>query len=150
MKEKLSKIQVEALGQINSPDANLEEIKIKYLGKKGQLTAVLRGMGALSPEERPIVGQLANEVREAIEAALNAKKTEQQAKALARLSRGDVDIIVGTHRLLSKDVKFHILLLLLLRYIFCTFLSPSNFQFLLFSFVFFFSCYCSQEYQEFL
>jgi phenylalanyl-tRNA synthetase alpha chain len=74
MKEKLSKIQAEALEQINAPDANLEEIKIKYLGKKGELTAVLRGMGALSPEERPIVGQLANEVREAIEAALNAKK----------------------------------------------------------------------------
>ena len=39
MKEKLSKIQVEALEQINAPDANLEEIKIKYLGKKGELTA---------------------------------------------------------------------------------------------------------------
>ena len=82
MKEKLSKIQVEALEQINSADANLDEIRIKYLGKKGELTAVLRGMGTLTPEERPIVGQLANEVREAIEAALNAKKTEQQAKAL--------------------------------------------------------------------
>ena len=82
MKEKLSRIQVEALEQINAPDANLEEIKIKYLGKKGELTAVLRGMGALTPEERPVVGQLANEVREAIEAALNAKKTEQQAKVL--------------------------------------------------------------------
>ena len=66
MKEKLSKIRSEALEQINSPDANLEEIKIKYLGKKGELTAVLRGMGALSAEERPVVGQLANEVREDI------------------------------------------------------------------------------------
>ena len=51
MKEKLSKIQVEALEQINSADANLDEIRIKYLGKKGELTAVLRGMGALTPEE---------------------------------------------------------------------------------------------------
>ena len=93
MKEKLSKIQVEALEQINSADANLEEIKIKYLGKKGELTAVLRGMGALTPEERPIVGQLANEVREAIEAALNAKKTEQQAKALeAQLKAEKLDV----------------------------------------------------------
>ncbi|MBE6566637.1 MAG: phenylalanine--tRNA ligase subunit alpha [Ruminococcaceae bacterium] len=93
MKEKLSKIQVEALEQINSADANLDEIRIKYLGKKGELTAVLRGMGALTPEERPIVGQLANEVREAIEAALNAKKTEQQAKALeAQLKAEKLDV----------------------------------------------------------
>ena len=93
MKEKLSKIQVEALEQINSADANLDEIRIKYLGKKGELTAVLRGMGTLTPEERPIVGQLANEVREAIEAALNAKKTEQQAKALeAQLKAEKLDV----------------------------------------------------------
>ena len=82
MKEKLSKIQAEALEQINAPDANLEEIKIKYLGKKGELTAVLRGMGALTPEERPIIGQLANEVRADIEAALNEKMKALQAKAL--------------------------------------------------------------------
>ena len=93
MKEKLSKIQVEALEQINSADANLDEIRIKYLGKKGELTAVLRGMGALTPEERPIVGQLANEVREAIETALNAKKTEEQAKALeAQLKAEKLDV----------------------------------------------------------
>ena len=93
MKEKLSRIQVEALEQINSADANLDEIRIKYLGKKGELTAVLRGMGTLTPEERPIVGQLANEVREAIEAALNAKKTEQQAKALeAQLKAEKLDV----------------------------------------------------------
>ncbi len=82
MKEKLSKIRTEALEQISSPDANLEEIRIKYLGKKGELTAVLRGMGALSAEERPVVGQLANEVRESIENALAQKQTELRAKAL--------------------------------------------------------------------
>ncbi len=93
MKEKLSKIRVEALEQINSPDANLEEIKVKYLGKKGELTAVLRGMGALSAEERPIIGQLANEVREHIEAALNEKKSELQAKALeAQLKAEKLDV----------------------------------------------------------
>ncbi|MBQ8415564.1 MAG: phenylalanine--tRNA ligase subunit alpha [Clostridia bacterium] len=82
MKEKLSKIRVEALEQINSPDANLEEIKVKYLGKKGELTAVLRGMGALSAEERPVIGQMANEVRESIEAALAEKSKEVQRRAL--------------------------------------------------------------------
>ncbi|MBQ9131421.1 MAG: phenylalanine--tRNA ligase subunit alpha, partial [Clostridia bacterium] len=82
MKEKLAQIRMEALEQINAPNADAEQIKIKYLGKKGELTAVLRGMGALSAEERPLIGQLANEVRADIEAALAAKKQEQEAKAL--------------------------------------------------------------------
>ncbi|MBQ2249583.1 MAG: phenylalanine--tRNA ligase subunit alpha [Clostridia bacterium] len=82
MKEMLARIQSEALEQIHAPAADLEQIKIKYLGKKGELTAVLRGMGALTPEERPIVGQIANEVRAAIEAAINEKKQEQEQKAL--------------------------------------------------------------------
>ena len=82
MKEKLEKIRLEALGQLEAADADIEQIKIKYLGKKGELTAVLRGMGALSAEERPIVGQLANEVRAAIEAAIAEKAKEAQAKAL--------------------------------------------------------------------
>ena len=73
MKETLNRIKKEALDAIASPetdDAALESLRIKYLGKKGELTAVLRGMGALSPEERPIVGQIANEVRAEIELAL--------------------------------------------------------------------------------
>jgi len=82
MKEKLSKILDEALAQIQAPDADIEQIKVKYLGKKGELTAVLRGMGALSAEERPIVGQLANEVRAKIEAAIAEKAKALQAKAL--------------------------------------------------------------------
>ncbi|MBO7157124.1 MAG: phenylalanine--tRNA ligase subunit alpha [Clostridia bacterium] len=93
MKEKLSRIRSEALEQIQAADADLEQIKIKYLGKKGELTAVLRGMGALSAEERPIVGQLANEVRADIEAALAQKTTELQAKALeAQLKAEKLDV----------------------------------------------------------
>ena len=93
MKEKLSKIRAEALEQLNAPDANLEQIKIKYLGKKGELTAVLRGMGALSAEERPLIGQLANEVRESIENAIAEKLREQQAKALeAQLKAEKLDV----------------------------------------------------------
>ena len=84
MKEKLEKIRLEALEQIQAEDAEIEQIKIKYLGKKGELTAVLRGMGALSAEERPIVGQLANEVRAAIEEAIAQKAKEAQAKALEK------------------------------------------------------------------
>ena len=82
MKEKLAQIRVEALEQIASDSADLEQIKIKYLGKKGELTAVLRGMGALSAEERPVIGQLAHEVRSAIEEAIGKKAQELQAKAL--------------------------------------------------------------------
>ncbi len=82
MKEKLARIRSEALEQIQAPDADTEQIKIKYLGKKGELTAVLRGMGALTAEERPVIGQLANEVRADIEAALNEKSKQLQAKAL--------------------------------------------------------------------
>ncbi len=93
MKEKLSKIQAEALEQIMAPDASLEQIKVKYLGKKGELTAVLRGMGALSPEERPIVGQMANEVREAIENAIAERSRELAEKALnERLKAEKLDV----------------------------------------------------------
>ena len=73
MKEKLEQMNAEALKMINAEDANLEQIKVRYLGKKGELTAVLRGMGSLSNEERPKIGQLANEIRANIEAAI-AKK----------------------------------------------------------------------------
>ena len=82
MKETLSKIRSEALAAINDADADLDQIKVKYLGKKGELTAVLRGMGALSAEERPVVGQLANEVRADIEAALGERARKAQEKAL--------------------------------------------------------------------
>ncbi len=92
MKETLAKIRVEALEQIQS-GTDPEQIKIKYLGKKGELTAVLRGMGALSPEERPIVGQLANEVRADIEAALEASVREKTARELEeRLKKEKLDV----------------------------------------------------------
>ena len=82
MKEKLARIRIEALEQLQKDDVDTEQIKIKYLGKKGELTAVLRGMGSLTPEERPIVGQLANEVRADIEEALSQKMKALQAAAL--------------------------------------------------------------------
>ena len=85
MKETLNRIKAEALSQITSAeidDAALEALRVRYLGKKGELTAVLRGMGQLSPEERPVVGQIANEVRAEIEAAITEKKQELSVKAL--------------------------------------------------------------------
>ena len=67
MRETLERIKKEALDALNQPSAEIEDLRIRYLGKKGELTAVLRGMGKLSAEERPVVGQLANEVRAEIE-----------------------------------------------------------------------------------
>ena len=98
MKETLNRIKVEALQAIASPetdDASLEALRIKYLGKKGELTAVLRGMGALSAEERPVVGQIANEVRAEIESAIAAKKTALADAALdAKLAAEKLDVTV--------------------------------------------------------
>ncbi len=85
MKDKLSKIKQAASLELEAA-ANLEtleNIRIKYLGKKGELTAVLKGMGALSAEERPQIGALANEIRTYIEQELDNKKS-QISKELTR------------------------------------------------------------------
>ena len=95
MKETLLRIKEEALAQIASPDANLEELRVRYLGKKGELTAVLRGMGKLTPEERPVVGQMANEVRADIEEALALRAAEAEEKALAEaLEKEALDVTI--------------------------------------------------------
>ena len=93
MKEKLHKIKEEALAAIAADGADLEQLRIRYLGKKGELTAVLRGMGALSAEERPIVGQIANEVRADIEQALGEKVKEEKEKLLQKkLDEEKIDV----------------------------------------------------------
>ena len=95
MKELLQRILADALDQLSSDDAEPEQIRVRFLGKKGELTAVLRGMGALSPEERPAVGQLANEVRVRIEAAIEARQTELGEKKLKdKLLSERVDVTV--------------------------------------------------------
>jgi phenylalanyl-tRNA synthetase alpha chain len=73
MKEQLNNIKVQVEGELAVAQTlqDLENIRIKYLGKKGELTTVLRGMGALSAEERPVIGQLANEVRAFLEGRLD-------------------------------------------------------------------------------
>ena len=74
MKEKLEQIKAEALRQIEASDAleKLNEVKVNYLGKKGELTAVLKSMKDVAPEDRPKVGQLVNETRAEIEKVLEA------------------------------------------------------------------------------
>lgn len=82
----------------------LDEIRIQYLGKKGELTQVLRGMGSLSPEERPQIGALANQVRAHIETLLEQKKQELAAKAQdKKLASETLDVTVpGKRRTLGR------------------------------------------------
>ena len=95
MKETLQKIKEEALAALSAADADIEALRIRYLGKKGELTAVLRGMGKLSPEERPIMGQLANEVRAQIEEQLTKRAGELKTAAMeGRLRREKLDVTV--------------------------------------------------------
>ena len=84
MKEQLEKIKSEALAKIDASDAleKLNEIRVAYLGKKGELTTVLKSMKDVAPEERPKVGQMVNEVRALIE-----KRLEETKTALARKAR---------------------------------------------------------------
>ena len=69
MKDQLAKIKAEALEAFEAATAPaaLDALRVKYLGKKGELTAVLKQMGRLSPQERPAMGQLANDVRASLE-----------------------------------------------------------------------------------
>ena len=83
MKEKLQDIMKQAEARLQSADniKALEDLRVAFLGKKGELTQILKGMGGLTAEERPIIGQLANEAREFIEGKLDAAKTALQAGA---------------------------------------------------------------------
>ena len=82
MKEKLNEILVTAKAEIEQGNTKevLEELRVKYLGKKGEITSILKMMGSLSAEERPIIGQVANEVRASIEEALTVKTEALKAK----------------------------------------------------------------------
>ena len=95
MREDLERIRQEALESIASvaSDAELDAVRIRYSGKKGALTAILKTMGKLSAQERPVMGQLANEVRAKIEEALEERFTELKASALnARLEAETLDV----------------------------------------------------------
>lgn len=76
MKEQIEKIKSNAIEEIAKITdlKSLNELKVKFLGKKGELTSVLRGMGALEPEERPVIGSLVNEVRDELESLISEKE----------------------------------------------------------------------------
>lgn len=101
MKDQLTAIRTKAAAALGGAQtlAELEELRIQYLGKKGELTAVMKGMGKLSPEERPVVGQLANEARGEIEAALEAKKAELEKQAAdAKIQSETIDVTMPGRR----------------------------------------------------
>ena len=84
MKEMLEKLRAESAAAIaGAADAEaLEALRVKYLGKKGELTAILKQMGKLSAEERPVIGQLANSVRAELESELESRKAALAEAAL--------------------------------------------------------------------
>ncbi|HIS64198.1 MAG TPA: phenylalanine--tRNA ligase subunit alpha [Candidatus Avoscillospira avistercoris] len=97
MKEQLESIRRQALDAVAAAadPAQLEELRVRFLGKKGELTAVLKQMGKLSAEERPVMGQIANDIRAAIESAMETAKKELVAKALEqRLLDEALDVTV--------------------------------------------------------
>jgi phenylalanyl-tRNA synthetase, alpha subunit len=103
MKEKLQVIQEEAIKQIQNANIleRLNEVRIAFLGKKGELTAVLKGMKDVSPEERPLVGKMVNEVRETIETLLdNTKMNLEKAARVIQLEKEVIDVTLP-----AKEVK---------------------------------------------
>ncbi|MBR5390481.1 MAG: phenylalanine--tRNA ligase subunit alpha [Clostridia bacterium] len=102
MREKLQQILDQALCEIGSAEEKeaLEAARVRYLGKKGELTAILRGMGQLSAEERPLIGQIANEVRGKIEAAI--EEAGQRAAVFElerRLKKETLDVTLPGKRI---------------------------------------------------
>ena len=95
MKDQIEQIKQTAIEEIkkSSDLKTLGETKVKFLGKKGELTSVLRGMGALSPEERPVIGSLVNEVRDELEKLISEKESKfKQIELNKKLSAETIDI----------------------------------------------------------
>lgn len=95
MKEKIEEIKSLAKENIEKAQdlKSLEEMRVKYLGKKGELTAILRGMGEVSPEERPILGSMVNKAKEELENLITDKEAHFKAEELERkLEKEKIDI----------------------------------------------------------
>jgi len=108
MKETLSAISLEAKNAVAAAtdEAGIEALRVKYLGKKGELTAILKQMGSLSPEERPKMGALVNEAKQELETLISAKKEELKAKAQEeQLKAETIDITMPAKEL--KPGKLH-------------------------------------------
>lgn len=103
MQEKLLNLQEVALNEIKDTSSieAVESLRVKYLGKKGEITAILKEMGKLSAEERPVIGQVANKVRESIEGSISSKKEELKAiEKQKKLAEEVIDVTMP-----AKSVK---------------------------------------------
>lgn len=115
MKEQLQALREEAIEKINTATdrQTLQQLRVTYLGKKGSLTQILRGMGKLSKEERPVIGEMANQVRESITAVIDEKKEEFEQRALEKkLAEESIDVTlpgrpvaVGGPHLLTQIIE---------------------------------------------
>lgn len=114
LKEQLQAIQqkaIERLEQAKETQA-VEDIRIKYLGKKGNVTQVLKGMKDLSPEERPIVGKLANDVRDTIQAKISERKAVLHQEALNKqLEEETIDVTLPgtTHSVAQTHIILQVI-----------------------------------------
>lgn len=102
MKEEIEKMKQDSLQEIAQTKdlKSLMEIKVKYLGKKGELTALLRGMGALTPEERPIMGALVNTIRDELETKITQKESQLEEQALQeKLEQEKIDLTLPSSKI---------------------------------------------------
>ena len=102
MKEEIENIRNNAVKEIEiaSDAKELELLRVKYLGKKGELTAILRGMGSLSPEERPIVGGLVNVVKAELEEMIGKKEIDfEKAELKRKLEEEKIDITLPSTKI---------------------------------------------------
>ena len=101
MKDQIEKIKQDAtkeIKEVNNLQA-LNDIRVKYLGKKGELTAVLRGMGALSEKERPVIGSLVNEARDFIEEQIKTSEIELKKEHIKeKLEKENIDITMPSKK----------------------------------------------------
>ena len=114
MKEQLQKIKEQASSEIAalSDTKALDDLRVKFLGKKGELTAILKQMGQLSAEERPVMGQLANDVRQYLETAINEKASSLKSAVMeTRLRAEAVDVTMpGKKRIVGNRHPLNIVL----------------------------------------
>ena len=101
MKEKLEKLRADALSEISSAEAldSLNDLRVKLLGKKGELTALLKSMKDVPPEERPAFGQLVNDARASIEEKLEEAKKKLSDRLLEeRIKDEKIDVTLPSKR----------------------------------------------------
>ncbi|ACB85389.1 phenylalanine--tRNA ligase subunit alpha [Natranaerobius thermophilus] len=107
MQEELKELKEKALVDISEASSldKLKDVQVKYLGKKGELTKILRGMGNLSPEERPVVGKLANEIRDDLEQAFEERENNlKEAEMQKRWEEEKIDVTLPG-RVISRGAK---------------------------------------------